>query len=65
VMQQCMITGELADRPDLTASMEEITELFDYEKIAALESAFSVEEDLERKYRDKERSYVVRTGTKQ
>jgi 2-methylisocitrate lyase-like PEP mutase family enzyme len=65
VMQQCMISGELADRPDLTASMEEITELFDYEKIAALESAFSVEEDLERKYRDKERSYVVRTGTKQ
>ena len=53
------------DRPDLTASMEEITELFDYEKIAALESKFSVEEDLERKYRDKERSYVVRTGTKQ
>ena len=65
VMQQCMISGELADRPDLTASMEEITELFDYEKIAALESAFSVEEDLECKYRDKERSYVVRTGTKQ
>jgi 2-methylisocitrate lyase-like PEP mutase family enzyme len=65
VMQQCMITGELADRPDLTASMEEITELFDYEKIAALESAFSAEEDLERKYRDKERSYVVRSGTKQ
>ena len=65
VMQQCMITGELADRPDLTASMEEITELFDYKKIAALETAFSVEEDLERKYRDKERSYVVRSGTKQ
>jgi 2-methylisocitrate lyase-like PEP mutase family enzyme len=65
MMQQCMNTGELADRPDLTASMEEITELFDYEKIAALESAFSLEEDLERKYRDKERSYVVRTGTKQ
>jgi 2-methylisocitrate lyase-like PEP mutase family enzyme len=65
VMQQCMTTGELADRPDLTASMEEITELFDYEKIAALESAFSLEEDLERKYRDKERNYVVRTGTKQ
>jgi 2-methylisocitrate lyase-like PEP mutase family enzyme len=65
VMQQCMITGELADRPDLTASMEEITELFDYEKIAALESAFSLEEDLERKYRDKERSYVVHTGTRQ
>jgi 2-methylisocitrate lyase-like PEP mutase family enzyme len=65
VMQQCMITGELADRPDLTASMEEITELFDYDKIAALESAFTLEEDLERKYRDKERSFVVRTGTKQ
>jgi 2-methylisocitrate lyase-like PEP mutase family enzyme len=65
VMQQCMLTGELADRPDLTASMEEITELFDYEKIAALESEFTLEEDLERKYRDKERSFVVRSGTRQ
>ena len=37
--------------------MEEITELFDYEKIAALESEFTLEEDLERKYRDKERSF--------
>jgi 2-methylisocitrate lyase-like PEP mutase family enzyme len=65
VMRQCMTTGELADRPDLLASMEEITGLFDYEKIAALESEFSLEEDLERKYRDKERSYVVATGSKQ
>lgn len=65
VMQQCMMTGELADRPDLTASMEEITGLFDYEKIAALENEFSLEEDLERKYRDKERSFVVQTGSKQ
>jgi 2-methylisocitrate lyase-like PEP mutase family enzyme len=65
VMQQCMVTGELADRPDLTASMEEITALFDYDKIAALENEFSLEEDLERKYRDKERSFVVQTGSKQ
>jgi 2-methylisocitrate lyase-like PEP mutase family enzyme len=65
VMQQCMTTGELADRPDLLASMEEITGLFDYEKIAALENEFSLEEDLERKYRDRERSYVVTTGNKQ
>jgi 2-methylisocitrate lyase-like PEP mutase family enzyme len=65
VMQQCMLTGEMADRPDLLASMEEITALFDYEKIAALENEFTLEEDLERKYRDKERSYVVTTGSRQ
>ncbi|HSI02610.1 MAG TPA: isocitrate lyase/PEP mutase family protein [Reyranella sp.] len=65
VMQQCMRTGEAADRPDLLASMEEITALFDYDKIAALENEFTLEDDLERKYRDKERSYVVTTGSKQ
>ena len=65
VMQQCMLTGEAADRPDLLASMEEITALFDYDKIAALENEFTLEDDLERKYRDKERSYVVTTGSKQ
>ena len=62
VMQHCIATGEAADRPDLLASMEDITGLFDYEKIAELESAFSLEETLERKYREGERNYVVRPG---
>ena len=60
VMQQCMLTGELADRPDLLASMEDITGLFDYRKIEALENEFTADEDLERKYQGNERSYVVR-----
>ena len=59
VMQTCIATGELADRPDLLASMDDITGLFDYDRIEALESEFTVEEDLERKYRGGERSYVV------
>jgi 2-methylisocitrate lyase-like PEP mutase family enzyme len=65
VMQQCMATGELADRPDLLASMEDITGLFDYRKIEELEQEFTAEEDLERKYRGVERSYVVEVGGKQ
>jgi 2-methylisocitrate lyase-like PEP mutase family enzyme len=60
VMQGCIAPGELADRPDLLASMEDITGLFDYERIAALEHEFTAEEDLDRKYRGNERSYVVR-----
>jgi 2-methylisocitrate lyase-like PEP mutase family enzyme len=60
VMQQCMATGEAADRPDLLASMEDITGLFDYRKIEELENAFTADEDLERKYKGNERSYVVR-----
>jgi 2-methylisocitrate lyase-like PEP mutase family enzyme len=60
VMLGCIETGELADRPDLLASMEEITGLFDYQRIAALETEFTAEDDLERKYRDGERSFVVR-----
>ena len=65
VLQGCIATGEKADRPDLLASMEEITDLFDYERIAALEQEFTADEDLDRKYGDRERQYVVRTGGKQ
>ena len=65
VMRQCMATGELADRPDLLASMEDITGLFDYEQINALESEFTDDEALDRKYRGQERSYVVSEGGRQ
>jgi 2-methylisocitrate lyase-like PEP mutase family enzyme len=60
VLQECIATGEKADRPDLLASMEQITDLFDYERISALERELTADEDLERKYRDKQRNYVVR-----
>jgi 2-methylisocitrate lyase-like PEP mutase family enzyme len=60
VMKECIVTGEPADRPDLLASMEDITGLFDYERVSALESEFTAEEDLDRKYRDDKRSFVVR-----
>ena len=58
-MRWCMETGEAADRPDLLASMEEITALAGYERIDALEQEFSLEEDLERRY-GAARGYVVR-----
>ena len=61
-MQWCIETGELADRPDLLASMEEITSLAGYEKIEGLEREFSLDEDLERRYGVGERSYVVRAA---
>jgi 2-methylisocitrate lyase-like PEP mutase family enzyme len=62
-MKWCIETGELADRPDLLASMEEITALAGYEKVDRLEREFVLEEDLERRYGTGERSYVVR-GTR-
>jgi 2-methylisocitrate lyase-like PEP mutase family enzyme len=49
-MQQCMETGESADRPDLLASMDDITALAGYDKVDALEEQFALPEDLERRY---------------
>jgi 2-methylisocitrate lyase-like PEP mutase family enzyme len=63
VLQSCIASGEKADRPDLLASMEQITDLFDYERISALEREFTDDEDLARKYQDKQRSFVVRAET--
>ncbi|TAK82588.1 MAG: isocitrate lyase/PEP mutase family protein [Betaproteobacteria bacterium] len=58
-MRWCIETGEVADRPDLLASMEEITALAGYERIDALEEEFSLEEDLERRY-GMERGFVIK-----
>jgi 2-methylisocitrate lyase-like PEP mutase family enzyme len=60
VLKQTMQTGELVDRPDLQASMESITGLFDYDLVARLESELLYDEQLERKYRDGSREYVVK-----
>ncbi|MEO8752395.1 MAG: isocitrate lyase/PEP mutase family protein [Casimicrobiaceae bacterium] len=60
VLKQCITTGELVDRPDLQVSMETITALFGYDRIARLESEFLHDEQLKRKYANGERDYVVR-----
>ncbi len=58
-MQQCIETGESADRPDLLASMEDITALAGYDRVDALEEQFTLPEDLERRYGEA-RGYVVK-----
>jgi 2-methylisocitrate lyase-like PEP mutase family enzyme len=58
-MKWCIETGEVADRPDLLAGMEEIAALAGYDRIDALEEQFSLPEELERRYGE-ERGYVVR-----
>ncbi|MGH8765383.1 MAG: isocitrate lyase/PEP mutase family protein [Burkholderiales bacterium] len=57
-MKWCIETGEIADRPDLLASMDEITALAGYDAIDKLEQQFTLKEDLERRY-GSERGYVV------
>lgn len=57
-------TGEVIDRPDLLASMEEIADLAGYDRIDALEKQFTLPEDLERRYGDDDRGFVVQDGDK-
>ena len=59
-MKQCIESGEAADRPDLLASMEEITALAGYDKVDALEEQFSLPEDLEKRYGG-DKGYVVKS----
>lgn len=58
-MQQCIETGESADRPDLLASMEDITALAGYDQVDALEEQFALPEDLERRYGG-DKGYVIK-----
>lgn len=60
-MKQCMETGESADRPDLLASMEDITALAGYDKVDALEEQFALPEDLDRRY-GADKGYVIKDG---
>ncbi|HEY1325738.1 MAG TPA: isocitrate lyase/PEP mutase family protein [Casimicrobiaceae bacterium] len=59
-MLDCMATGDAADRPDLVAGIDEITGLMDYARIDALEQAFALEDELDRRYGAGTRGYVVR-----
>ena len=61
-MQQSIATGEAVDRPDLLVGIEDITDLMHYPRIAELEQAFALEEDLERRYGEAKREYVVRSS---
>ena len=62
VMQECIATGEAADRPDLQVGIEDITDLMGYPRIAKLERAFTLDDELERRYGEAERDYVVRSA---
>lgn len=60
VMLNCMETGEIADRPDLLVGMEDITQLVGYARINKLEQDLLLEEQLQKKYGEEERDYVIR-----
>jgi len=60
-MQWCIQTGEIADRPDLLASMEEVTALAGYDAVDKLEEEFTLPEDHEKRYGG-EKGYVIKGG---
>jgi 2-methylisocitrate lyase-like PEP mutase family enzyme len=62
LMQDSMKTGAVHDRPDLLVGIEEITELMGYALINELEREFSLEEDLERRYKGEDIDLVRRSG---
>jgi 2-methylisocitrate lyase-like PEP mutase family enzyme len=64
VMNECIHTGEVVDRPDLAVSMETITGLMRYDRVSALENELLSAESLTRKYRDAQREYVVKDKPK-
>jgi len=59
LMAQSVESGEVIDRPDLLAGIEEITALVGYERIEALEAEFLHEDQIKRKYGTETPSYVV------
>ena len=61
VMRTSMETGEAYDRPDLLVGIEDITDLMGYPRIAELEQAFMLDDELERRYGEGDVDYVVRS----
>ena len=62
IMRESINTGEVHDRPDLLVGIEEITDLMGYALINQLENDFSLDEDLEQRYKGGRADYVVRGG---
>jgi hypothetical protein len=61
IMRESVETGKVHDRPDLLVGIEEITELMGYALINQLESEFSLEDDLQTRYKG-EQVDLVRRG---
>jgi hypothetical protein len=59
LMTQSIERGEVVDRPDLLAGIEEITRLVGYSRIEALEAQFLSEDQLVRKYGTQAPGFVV------
>jgi hypothetical protein len=60
VFQDSVRTGAVHDRPDLLVSIEDITDLMGYALINQLENEFSLEEDIQRRYKGDTADFVVR-----
>ena len=60
LMMDSVSTGSLHDRPDLLASIEEITDLMGYDHINRLESKYMLEEEIQRRYKSDKADYVVK-----
>ncbi len=65
LMLDSVATGTLHDRPDLLASIEEITDLMGYDLINRLESTYMLDEEKQRRYKSDTAQYVVRPGERQ
>jgi 2-methylisocitrate lyase-like PEP mutase family enzyme len=61
LMMDSVRTGTLHDRPDLLASIDEITDLMGYDKINRLESKYMLEEEIQRRYKSDTAEYVVKS----
>jgi len=53
VLRQCMVTGELADRPDLLIDIDTISGLMGYDRISALENELLSSDALRKKIRQR------------
>lgn len=61
LMKQSIETGEVYDRPDMLVGIEDVTALMGYARINQLEKEFSLEDDLEKRYKGNV-DLVVRGG---
>ena len=62
VFKETLRTGMPADRPDLLASIEDITDLMGYSFINNLEGQFLSDDEIQRRYKDGSRDIVVQGG---
>lgn len=62
VLLDSVRTGTIHDRPDLLASIEDITDLMGYDHINSLEAKFGLPEDILARYKSDKPDYVKRDG---